>query len=244
MRNLVVLWMLILSMSIMAQMRDFQVITPELTGTLRLGLIRQNESLWLSDYKKIAAKKNGTETIYTIKHEWLNKGSIRISTKPLLDTHGFVMKIETTDIPASIHLFWAFGGCLGEVINLTGDENSLKPEFCKDNVFSIEGNSFTVYYGTSRKLRILEALVPPDSDVRLSDAHQQQTPLSFFNSGKKNDAPALAALTPLKNNEAVYFCFYKQNPKADYNYFMLPELYKKGSYEVHSETQWMKSTPD
>lgn len=244
MKYLTILLLIIIPIHLLAQMRNFQVTTPELAGTLRLGLVRQNESIWLSDYKKVTAKKNGTETIYSIKHEWLNKGSICISAKPLLDTHGFVMKIETTDIPASIHLIWAFGGCLGEVVNLTRDENSLKPDYCKDNVFSIEGNSFTVYYGTSRKLRILEALVPPESDIRLSDAHQQQTPLTFFNSDKKTNAPALSAITPLKNDDVVYFCFYKQNPKADYNYFMLPDLYKKGSYEVHSETQWMKSTPD
>jgi len=34
------------------------------------------------------------------------------------------------------------------------------------------------------------------------------------------------------------------NPKADYNYFMLPRLFEDGYYRVNEETEWMKSTPD
>lgn len=239
-----ILWLLILPLQLPAQMPDFQVFTPELAGTMRLGLVKKNESIWLSDCKKVQIQKIGHETIYNLKHEWLSKGFIRVSMRSLLDTQGFILKIESSDIPADVQLFWAFGGCLGETVIPAKNKNLLIPEYCKDNVFSVEGNSFTVYYGTSRRLRIFEALVPQASEIRLSDAHQQETPLSFFSSGKKTDAPALSAISPLKNGEAVYFCFYKQNPKADYNYFMLPELYKTGSYEVHSEAQWMKSTPD
>ncbi len=243
-RLIKIITLILVQFQLVAQMADFSVLTPELEGTLRLGIINNNESLWLTELKNVQVKKNGHETIYTIKHEWLKGGVLKIYQRSLIDTKGFIIKIEQTVLPAEIKLFWAYGGCLGETVSPVKNENLLKPEFCKNNVFSIEGNSFTVYYGSSRRLRIFEALVPPSSVIRLSDANKQQSPLSLFNSGKKTDAPALSATFEIENNSEIYFCFYRQNPKADYNYFMLPKLYKTGSYEVHPESQWMKSTPD
>ncbi len=235
---------LTLPLHLINQIPEFPVFAPELAGTLRFGLINDAESIWLNNCKEVQIKNKDSVTIYHLRHKWLNKGDISFFVRKLNDTQGFIIKIVANDIPDNIRLFWAFGGCSGEEITPDKNKTLLKPEHCKDNVFSVEGNSFTIYYGTSRKLRILEALVPPGSDILLSDAHQQKTPLAFFNSGKNTDAPALSAITQLKNDDPIYFCFYKQNPKSDYNYFMLPELFKTGSYEVHSESQWMKSTPD
>ena len=227
-----------------AQLPNFSMRTPELAGTLRLGLVQGETSVWLSDCKTVRIKTEQHETVYTIEHSLLGKGTIEIRTRTLLDSPGMILKITATNTPKTVQLFWAYGGCLGEEVQPQKAENLLIPEYCTDNVFSVEGNAFTVYYGTSRRLRIYEALVPPASEIRLSDAHKQNTPLEFFNSGKKTDAPALAALTPIHSGESPYFCFFKQNPKADYNYFMLPKLYEKGSYEFHKESNWMQSTPD
>lgn len=227
-----------------AQLPNFSMRTPELAGTLRLGLVQGETSVWLSDCKTVRTQTEQHETVYTIEHSLLGKGTLEIRTRSLLDSPGMILKITATNTPETVRLFWAYGGSLGEEVQPKNSENLLIPEYCTDNVFSVEGNAFTVYYGTSRRLRIYEALVPPASEIRLSDAHKQNTPLEFFNSGKKTDAPALAAISPIKPDEPLYFCFFKQNPKADYNYFMLPILYEKGSYEFHKETNWMQSTPD
>jgi hypothetical protein len=227
-----------------AQLPNFSMRTPELAGTLRFGLIQGETSVWLSDCKTVRIKTEQHETVYIIEHKLLEKGTIEIRTRSLLDTSGQIFKISARNTPETIRLFWAYGGALGEEVQPKNSENLLIPQYCADNVFSVEGNAFTVYYGTSRRLRIYDALVPPASEIRLSDALKQSTPLDFFNSGKKTDAPALAAISPIKPGEPLYFCFFKQNPKADYNYFMLPKLYEKGSYEFHKETNWMQSTPD
>lgn len=235
---------LTLPLHLISQIPEFPVFAPELAGTLRFGLINDAESIWLNNCNKVQIKKNNNETIYHLRHKWLNKGYISFFVRKLNDTPGFIVKIEANDIPDNTKLFWAFGGCSGEEITTDKNEMLLKPEYCSDNVFSVEGYSFTVYYGNSRKLKIINALVPTGSDIRLSDAHKQDTPLTLFNSGKKTNAPALSAVTPINNNDDLYFCFYKQNPKADYNYYMLPSLFINGSCEVHQESEWMKSTPD
>ena len=147
------------------------------------------------------------------KSEWLsqNRENIRVTTFQLTNTKGFITEVYIKDIPRGSELFWSFSGT--------------EPALCKDNVYSVEGCAFTVYYGESMALRTIQACTPPGSEIRLSDAHRQSSPLAFFHSGKKTDAPALAAKLPVQSGEKYYFCFYRQNAFADYNYFMLEEVF-------------------
>ena len=82
------------------------------------------------------------------------------------------------------------------------------------------------------KLRTVHGVSPIGSDIRLSDGHKQASPLALFNSGKKTDAPVISALYPWKPQEMLYFCFYQ---RADYNYFMLPDLFAKIDESKHSK---------
>lgn len=131
--------------------------------------------------------------------------------KPLTDSRGFILQVSVTSLSDADTLFWSFGDC--------------RPD-ADVNVFSVEGQAFTCYYGESMKLRTVQA-VTPSGDIRLSDGQQDQTPLSLYQSGKKTTRPLLAGRCPLTPNTRLYFCFYEQNEKADYNYFLLPELFSK-----------------
>lgn len=131
--------------------------------------------------------------------------------KALPDTRGFILEVEVTSPSKADALFWSFGDC--------------RPD-ADINVFSVEGQTFTCYYGESMKLRTLQA-VAPTGDIRLSDGNKDETPLQLYESGKRTNRPVLAGRCPLAANTKLYFCFYEQNAKADYNYFMLPELFDK-----------------
>lgn len=131
--------------------------------------------------------------------------------KALPDTRGFILEVDVTSIAQGDVLFWSFGDC--------------QPD-ADINVFSVEGQAFTCYYGESMKLRTLQAVTPTD-DIRLSNGNQDKTPLQLYESGKKTDRPVLAGRCPLTANSKLYFCFYEQNAKADYNYYMLPDLFAK-----------------
>lgn len=136
---------------------------------------------------------------------------ISFQWKPLTDSRGFILQVSVTSLSDADTLFWSFGDC--------------RPD-ADVNVFSVEGQAFTCYYGESMKLRTVQA-VTPSEDIRLSDGQQDQTPLSLYQSGKKTTRPLLAGRCPLTPNTRFYFCFYEQNEKADYNYFLLPELFSK-----------------
>lgn len=177
-----------------------QALTPP-AGTFRLGVSKKgNESHWLKPEEKIQG----------VSFQW----------KALPDSRGFILKVEVASAPEADALFWSFGDC--------------QPD-SDINVFSVEGQAFTCYYGESMQLRTLQAVTPTD-DIRLSDGHKDATPLMLYESGKRTDRPVLAgrcSLSPASSqNEGnkpfrLYFCFYEQNEKADYNYYMLPDIFAK-----------------
>lgn len=57
------------------------------------------------------------------------------------------------------------------------------------NVFSVERQAFTCYYGESMKLRTLQAVTPTD-DIRLSNGRQDKTPLLLYESGNEQTVPS------------------------------------------------------
>ncbi|MCU4162939.1 DUF4450 domain-containing protein [Carboxylicivirga caseinilyticus] len=223
---------------------DVTFLTPRLAGTLRLGVEVNGESKWLSDFSSVNKKEKANQTEYTLKDAFIGKGKISWIIKELTDSEGAVMKWSSDNMPDGAKLIWAYGGASNGVVQHTPEKNMLLPEYCDQNVFSIEGHSFTLYYGTSRSLRILEVETPPGDKLRLCDANQQKYPLQFLNSGKNNKSHALGSSVPLQSNDELYFCVYYLSPKADYNYFMLPQLFEEGYFRVNEETEWMKSTPD
>ena len=91
----------------------------------------------------------------------------------------------------------------------------------------MERNDLTIFYGQSMNLKTINLLFPVETESVLSNARQQTSPLAFFKSGKKTDAPALTGKFPLIPNKKYYICVYRQTKDADYNYSHLQELFNK-----------------
>lgn len=205
----------------------FSFLLPEMAGNLELGIINGERSKWLKDFSGIKISADPGKVKYTIQDEM--SGELTIEAVALTSTDGLIVEVSARNFPDGAQLFWAYGGASGKAgITLP----TLLPEYCKYNVFSVEGTAFTAYYGESMKLKVIQGVMPPTSEIRLSDAFRQGTPLMFFESGKKTAAPALAAILPLKNDRKEYFCIYRQNAAADYNYFMLPEVFAEAKKQA------------
>lgn len=202
---------------------------PEMGGNLKFGVIGSQSDKWLKDFKEVDVQQKGDQSlIYTLSDPMLGKGKLVVTVVSLSQSDGIVVEVNPVDIPQNIKLFWSYGGAYAKVLD-QNEYGRLKPIYCRNNVFSVEHTAFTLYHGESMRLRTINAVMPVSSDIRLSDAHVQKSPKAFFESGKKTDSPALAASLPLINNQKEYFCIYKQNEKADYNHFMLPDLFKEES---------------
>lgn len=193
------------------------------SGTFRLGIVCDQESIWLDECN---IQKKGQA--YILKDKLWKEGEVRLVICPLTHSDGFVMEVSGKQLPKDTQICWAFGGSNG-IDESTRIANVISPAACSDNVFSVEGNAFTTYYGESMKLRTTQGVAPIGSEIHLSDAYQQESPLKLHHSEKKTDAPVISALCPWKPQDKLYFCLYKRNAKADYNYFMLPGLFQNES---------------
>ncbi len=219
---------------------EFWFANPEVAGTFRLGLAAGEKSWWFDQMNPVRTEKDGIVR-YTAELPDDPQGKIEITIRSLLDNYGLVIGVECYSGGYEMH--WAYGGCSAEA-ERGGEGAAIPPADCKDNVFSQEGNQFAVYYGTSRRLRLIHGITPLGTLTRLCDAYRQDTPLDLWHSGKKTDAPVLGGVSPLTPGVTSFFCFYRQSPKADYNVYMLPELMATGRREVHTDQEWMESTPN
>lgn len=204
---------------------QFSFLLPEMAGTLRLGIILGNESRWPEQLKSNSfSNKKGLLT-YEYKDALLGKGLLRVKALATTVSDGFILEVSTENTPDGLQLFWACGAASGKTI--AANEAGLKPEYCKDNVFVVERNDVTIFYGESMKLKTINLLFPVETESILSDAHQQTSPLAFLKSGKKTDAPALTGKFSLVPNKKYYICVYRQTKDADYNYSHLEALFNK-----------------
>lgn len=188
-------------------------------GSFRLGVACGEESRWLDE---CSVKQDGAS--YRIKDKLWKGGVVKLTICPLKQGHGFVMEVTGERMPADVQLCWAFGACDG--VERTPADNLIPTASCFHNVHSIEGNAFTTYYGASMRLRVTQGVAPLKSELRLADGHQQSSPLTLYHSGKKTDAPVIAALTPWQAGEKCYFSIYQ---RADFNYYMLPKVFEEAA---------------
>lgn len=197
---------------------------PEMAGNLKFGIIRDNQSKWINTFKNIDVDAKSNRVTYTLSDPILGNGLLKIEVLELSNTDGIVVEVLANNIPDNVQLLWSYGGAYGMLLE-DNQTKALDPLYCRDNVFSVERTSFTVYYGESMNLKVLQGVMPLSSEIRLSDAHVQDTPDRFWESGKKTDSPALTGLLLLKKDSKEYFCIYRQNAQADYNYYMLADLF-------------------
>lgn len=188
-------------------------------GSFRLGVVCGEESRWLDE---CSVKQDGAN--YQIKDKLWKGGVVKLTICPLKQGHGFVMEVTGERMPADVQLCWAFGACDG--VERTPADNLIPTASCFHNVHSIEGNAFTTYYGASMRLRVTQGVAPLKSELRLADGYQQSSPLKLYHSGKKTDAPVIAALTPWLAGEKCYFSIYQ---RADLNYYMLPKVFEEAA---------------
>ncbi len=204
---------------------------PETAGYLKVGLMSDDKSLWLSDARKANIYPGSKGWIMEFQDPFPGTNALRFELRPLQHSNGLIVELRTSELPANLSLVWAYGGCSGSE-DPAERELFLQPEQCPNNVFSRENNTFTVYYGSCTSLRVMMGVAPMDTETRLGNARSMDNPLMLWESGKKTDAPVMVARNPLQANSTYYYCIYRQNKNSDYNAFMLPALFQQSDKKL------------
>ncbi|MFL5744532.1 MAG: DUF4450 domain-containing protein [Niastella sp.] len=186
---------------------EFALYMPGMGGNLKLGLIAGNKSMWLTEARSIKAIYRPGSMLYEVKDPLLGTGSMQIAVLALADSEGMIIKTQFVNVPPKVALCWVYGGASGKKFSRDGDigadpESSfyLQPDYCKDNTYTISKNSFHLLYGTGKQL---SAIVPTTSVIKITDATQQQDPLTLYQSNA-SATPAIAGKQPVVNG-AQYF---------------------------------------
>lgn len=214
---------------------EFALYLPGMGGNLKFGLIKNNRSKWLIDANKIEAGYRPGSMIYNIRDSLLGTGTLMITVLSLYEREGLIVKLETRNVDDDVQLIAAYGGVTGQKFSRDGDigadpESSfyLKPEYCSGNIFSINRNEFSVFFGSKKPLteedryeiqnfpnqkrdslnekadfKKLVGIFPSTSRLKLSDANKQQTPVEFYQS-TSSSFPALCGEMKL-HDQPLYF---------------------------------------
>ena len=250
---------------------EFAMYMPGMGGNCKIGIISRNRSKWITEAAAIKTIYRPGSMIYEIKDSILGKGQIILTILAMADAEGMIAKVETVNLPDSVFLLVAYGGATGKKFSRDGDigadpESSfyLKPEYCKDNRYSIYKNMFRLSYGFTKaqseeeryeiqygnkapdtaakeKPKQIIGLFPENAEVVMSDAEKQASPLILFNAVANLSLPLVAAHVPAEKNGVFYFILEKKEaeiayPDAARLFANADEAYKKIAGRVVLQT--------
>jgi hypothetical protein len=217
---------------------EFALYMPGMGGNLQFGLISTDSSKWLIKAKSIKARYRAGSMLYEINDPLLGEGTLHMIVYASFEHDGLLMKAVLKNTDKQVELFCAFGGATGKRFSRNGDigadpESSfyLKPEYCRDNAYALDKNSFTLYFGSGKvlstaedseikdipqgtdpgKQKKLTGIFPPGAELRIGDATKQHSPAGFLQSGK-SITPAIVSKVKINPDQEFYFAIY--NPAS------------------------------
>ncbi len=229
---------------------EFALYMPGMGGNFKFGIIAGKKSKWLINAQHIKAIYRPGSMLYEINDPILGKGTMYISVLALADGEGMIIKTGFKNVSGPVELMWAFGGASGKKFSRDGDigadpESSfyLDPGNCRDNLYSIARNYFSLLYGSGKEyteeeryeslrlpgagnpvitdqknLKTITGLFPGGSSNHLADASKQETPYILDNSSPSSLTPVIAGKMRITNEEKYFLI---RNPGAgeikDYN---------------------------
>ncbi len=254
---------------------EFALYMPGMGGNLKFGFIVEGKSKWLIEVKNIKAIYRAGSMLYEVRDPLLNNGVIYLHAIALYSSEGFIVKLTAENIPPSVQLIAAYGGATGKKFSRDGDigadpESSfyLKPEYCKDNLYRINQNSFQLLYGFAKplneeeryevqhlpstetktaateKAKEIVGIFPLASVLRIRNANNQQSPLQLLNSDSAAASSLVTASINLQNKQAYYF-FFQQPVKKPITYNSLPTVFQQAETARKQLAERIKiQTPD
>lgn len=257
---------------------EFGLYMPNLGGSVYMAIATPTATTWIKDMESIESRFKSGQRTYIIKDKkYLGSGVLTIDAVALSDGDGLVVKYQTKNIPAGTKILWIYGGASNERFSREGDigadpANSfyIKATNCKDNVYDIDKNTFTLFYGmNTRPLSLDEAYENPktiDKSKIISETLPANT-LSITGTFPKGatireaDGNLIDQLDKLVKSErtktpviiaeyaisSVPFYFEMHNPKshAGFAYNQLGKAFDKGvEFRTKIASTMKVNTPD
>lgn len=216
---------------------EFALYMPGMGGNCKIGFVKNKHSKWLSQCNNIKTVYKAGSMLYDIQDEFLGSTTIHLSVLSLNPVEGMIVQLSATNLTDSLQIVVLYGGASGKKFSRDGDigadpESSfyLHADNCKDNIYTLQQNSFRLQYGFSKNLseeqryeiqygkptaaekgqsKELAGIFPANSNLQLSDALQQNDPLQLLQASSSKQTPVVVANFYLSSVEEKYFTVYK-----------------------------------
>lgn len=196
-----------------SDMPEFGLFMPHMGGNVQLGVVLENQSVWLGKAQTIRSVYRAGTRIYQIEDPILGKGSITLNVLALADADGMIVQITGNNLPANAQILCMYGGATSKRFSRNADLGvdvanafDLRPDNCLNNDYTLADNTFTLKYGqTSRDPKTVVGIFPKQTKLRTGSPYQINSPAEAWKADAHVEKPILLALLPA-SNQAHYFC--------------------------------------
>lgn len=210
---------------------EFALYLPRMGGNLSFRIKNADKMISLNNADYVESRYSKGSRIYIVRDSLLKKAYLKMTVLAVSEMDGLIMKIEAFDLPKNVELQWTFGGAANKRFSREGDlgvdpEDSftLKPEYCKNNEYTINGNSFNLTFGPENKLK-LDGIFPEKSILSL------------------NEGPVLDG--KLQITSSIYYLGIFSNSQSNIEYSQLKTIFDKSHNDAVEIASNMKIyTPD
>lgn len=197
---------------------EFSLYLPGRGGNLRLGIRTATGRKWLHEAQRIVARYRPGSMVYEIRDPLLGGGTLHLAALTMNGAPGLVLRAQWSGAAATatpITLIWAYGGANGDRGARNGDIGTervpmsqffqLKPEFSKDNIFTLGTHGFTL----QSKPGMVAGLTPPGAKMAIADANKWGSLGDLLASAEAGgttarEMPVLVGQTEMRPEQPVY----------------------------------------
>ena len=231
---------------------EFALFMPGIGGDFKLGIVSGNKSKWCNDFSYIQSRYRPGSMIYHLRDKMLGNAQIDLQLLAMNDAEGILLRVIVAGTVPELKLVWAFGGASGIHPSRNGDIGAdpesvfyLTPEHCRNNIFTIDHESFGLEVPDKNKIISLEGLTPINSKLQIADANYQESPALLLQSSFNKATPVLAGQKVLKTNDTLYFGIRRKDSLSHFSISELPETFASAEHYREQLVQRIKiETPD
>lgn len=186
---------------------EFGLFISGMGGNIQLGILSASKSLWLNNAEQIKSRYRAGSRIYEIKDPLLGSGELVITVLAMADAEGIILKVEPVNIPENCKLVTIFGGASNKGFSRNGDLGvddpeafSLKANDCAENLFNIQGESFSLVYGVNTKNgpRTTVGVFSKSTELKLGSPYAMNTVSDVMKSSVTDNKSILVAQSDLR----------------------------------------------
>lgn len=235
---------------------EFAMYMPGMGGNFKLGIIKEGTSKWIYECDSIETRYTPGTMQYKIKDSLFQKGTLHVQILALANDEGFVIKVNGERLPSDVLYLWTFGGASGKKFSRNGDIGAdpesvfyLHPEYCINNEYTFNDNSFHLQYGSVHNKkktgndRSLTGLFPT-SEVKLTSASRAKNPIELFES-EADSLPVISGKFNSIPKEGLYWIIANTKKLASYDQVFASNEFAKALKKVNKLASRVEvKTPD